>query len=176
MPIQIYLSVKKIILISDTHSLLREDVVKYFDDCDEIWHAGDIGSVEVLDELRQHKPLRVVYGNIDEREIRDDTVLNEIFTIEGLKVLITHIGGYPGRYSKRLGKLLREEMPGLYICGHSHILKVMMDKELGILHMNPGACGIIGMHKFRTMLKFEVANGKVQNLNAIELGLRSALT
>lgn len=168
---------KKIILISDTHSLLHDDVTKYFEDHDEIWHAGDIGSMEVLNDLRSYNmPLRIVYGNIDDKEIRSEMVLNEIFTCEGLKVLMTHIGGYPGRYSKRLGKLLREEMPGLYICGHSHILKVMMDKELGILHMNPGACGIIGMHKFRTILSFEISDGKVENLNAIDLGLRSAIS
>lgn len=167
---------KKIILISDTHSLLHDDVVKYLDDCDEIWHAGDIGSLDVLHRLRKIKPLRVVYGNIDDKEIQGETTLNEIFTCEGLKVMMTHIGGYPGRYTKRVAKMLRDEMPQLYICGHSHILKVMMDKQLGILHMNPGACGIIGMHKFRTFLTFDIIEGKVENLNAVDLGPRAAIS
>lgn len=167
---------KKIILISDTHSYLGKDVTKYFDACDEIWHAGDIGSMEVLDQLETYnKKLRIVYGNIDNKEIQECTDYNLIFDIDGLKVLITHIGGYPGRYTKRVKKLLENENPNVYVCGHSHILKVMPDKELGLIHMNPGACGIVGVHKFRTFLQFDIKDGKIENLNAIDLGPRGSI-
>ena len=167
---------KKILLFSDTHSYLGEDVISHLRQADEIWHAGDIGSMELLDQISSlGNTLRVVYGNIDDKEIRNKTTLNQQFELEGVNVFMTHIGGYPSRYTKRVSKILQTTKPDLYICGHSHILKVMKDKELGVLHMNPGACGIVGFHKFRTLLKFELHEGKIQNLNAIELGLRSTV-
>lgn len=164
----------KIGLLSDTHSFLPSSVFDYFKDCDEIWHGGDVGDPTVLDQLEAFKPVRGVYGNIDDTAVRKRLPLNLHFTVEGLTVLITHIGGYPGRYTPRVRKLLDEHQPGLYICGHSHILKVMMDKKRGILHMNPGACGNHGFHKVRTLLRFDVENGRVENLEVIELGARGS--
>lgn len=163
-------------LISDTHaSALEEDVIEHLTDCDEVWHAGDIGHPPLLDFLEANYTLRSVYGNIDGAEIRRGIPLNQSFEIDGLNVLITHIGGYPGRYYSRVLKLIKELNPDLYICGHSHILKVIKDKENNVLHMNPGACGQVGFHKFRTMLKFEVNKGKIENLRAIELGRRGII-
>lgn len=141
---------------------------------DEIWHAGDVGSTTLLEKIRSvNSNLRIIYGNIDDKDLRNIIPKDLAFNCEGLTVFMTHIGGYPGRYTKRVKSILEKEKPKLYICGHSHILKVMHDKELGILHMNPGACGIVGFHKFRTLLKFNIINGEVKDLNAIELGLRS---
>jgi len=165
----------KIGLLSDTHSHLDPKVLHHFKDCDEVWHAGDVGDPAVLDKLEAFKPTRGVYGNIDDTAVRKRLPLNEVFEVEGLKVLITHIGGYPGRYTARVRKLIDETKPGLYICGHSHILKVMMDKQRGCLHMNPGACGRHGFHKVRTLLRFDVRKGRVDNLEVIELGLRGAV-
>lgn len=162
----------KIGLLSDTHSYLDPKVFDYFEAVDEIWHAGDIGDPAVVDELKKFKPLRAVYGNIDDRSIRLSFPENEIFTIAGLKVFITHIGGYPGRYNARVRQLLIEHKPGLYICGHSHILKVMPDPKHQLLHINPGACGQHGFHKIRTIVRFEINEGIVENLQVIELGLR----
>ncbi len=162
----------KIGLLSDTHSFLDSAIFDYFAECDEVWHAGDIGDAEVLDQLEAFKPLRAVYGNIDDTQIRGRTPLNNIFTIAGLSVVMTHIGGYPGRYTPRLRKLLDEHQPDVYICGHSHILKVMMDKKRHILHLNPGACGRHGFHKVRTLLRFEIKDARVTNMEVIELGAR----
>lgn len=156
---------------------MGEDVKSHLQEADEIWHAGDIGEIAILESLQSfEKPLRIVYGNIDDKEMRNLVPRDEIFTCEGLQVYMTHIGGYPGRYIKRVKSDLEKNPPGLYICGHSHILKVMPDKEIGLLHMNPGACGIVGFHKYRTLLRFEIDQGKISNLNAIELGLRSTVT
>lgn len=166
---------KKIALISDTHSYLGDDTIPFLEAADEIWHGGDIGDPKVLDRLEAIKPTRSVYGNIDDKDMRLRIPLNEIWECEGMKIFMTHIGGYPGRYTKRVSKIIKEEQPNLYICGHSHILKVMPDKINGLLHMNPGACGVVGFNKFRTILTFEVANGKIENLNAVELGLRSSI-
>ncbi|MCP9237772.1 metallophosphoesterase [Lewinella sp. JB7] len=166
---------KRIGLLSDTHSYLDPSVFKHFRNCDEIWHAGDVGDPAVLDALEEFRPLRGVYGNIDDATVRQRLPLNDFFTIEDVPVLITHIGGYPGRYTTRVRNLIEELQPTLYICGHSHILKVMMDKPRGVLHMNPGACGRHGFHRMRTLLRFEVAGGRVENLEVIELGLRGSL-
>lgn len=163
-------------LLSDTHSYLDPSLFEYFQHCDEVWHAGDVGNSAVLDALQAFKPVRGVYGNIDDATIRERLPLNNFFELEGLSVLITHIGGYPGRYTGRLKKLLEEYNPELYICGHSHILKVMPDEKQGLLHLNPGACGKHGFHRMRTALRFSVADGRVKNLEVIELGLRGALT
>ena len=162
----------KVALISDTHSFLGSDVIKHLQDVDEIWHAGDIGNPKLIDQLEAIKPLKAVYGNIDGKEVRISFPLNNMFECEGVKVLMTHIGGYPGRYTKRVKELLLEENPDLYICGHSHICKVMKDKALDLIHMNPGACGHEGFHQFRTMLKFRCVDGEIKNLQLVELGRR----
>ncbi len=167
---------KKIGLLSDTHSYLDKKVFKYFKDVDELWHAGDIGSLEVLQDLEEFKPLKAVWGNIDGKEFRGRLEMDLRFDCEGLDVWMTHIGGYPGRYNKRVKKILQTDPPKLFICGHSHILKVMRDKDFDFLHMNPGACGHHGFHKMRTLLRFEVTEGKIQNLEAIELGKRGSLS
>lgn len=163
----------KIGLISDTHGYMHEDVTKHLTDVDEIWHAGDVGPRTVIDELEKlNKPIRGVYGNIDSAEIRQEFPLNLHFELEGIKVFITHIGGYPGKLYKRVVKEIKIHKPNLYICGHSHICKVMPDHKNVLLHMNPGACGHIGFHKIRTILLFEINAGKIENLRAVELGLR----
>ncbi|MDG4950647.1 metallophosphatase family protein [Weeksellaceae bacterium KMM 9724] len=166
----------KILLLSDTHSYMDDRILKYASEADEIWHAGDIGEIKVADALQAIKPLRAVYGNIDDAEVRGEFPLNNIFTVDGVKVVITHIGGYPGKYNARVKELLLTEKPKLYICGHSHILKVMHDKKLNLLHMNPGAAGIHGFHQIRTMLRFSLDNGKIDNLEVIELGKRGQRT
>ncbi|MCR9287495.1 MAG: metallophosphatase family protein [Bacteroidetes bacterium] len=163
---------KKIGLLSDTHGYLDKKVFEYFKDCDEIWHAGDIGSMEVVEQLEQFKPLKAVYGNIDDAKIRQSFPLNLRFECEGMDVFITHIGGYPGRYTGRVREIIRSKSPQLYICGHSHILKVMPDKKYDFLHINPGACGNYGFHKIKTIVRFDINKGKIQNLEVVELGLR----
>lgn len=165
---------KTIGLISDTHGWLDPKLWTYLDHCDEVWHAGDIGSKSgILEALGQRKPLRAVYGNIDGQDIKNQAPLNQVFSINGLKCLMTHIGGYPDRYTPRVRQLLDEHRPKLYICGHSHILKVMPDKKRGLLHMNPGACGRHGFHQIRTILRFDIsATGLIEQVQAIELGKR----
>ncbi|MEK9604134.1 MAG: metallophosphoesterase family protein [Flavobacteriaceae bacterium] len=167
---------KKILLISDTHGHLDQKIQKYINGVDQVWHAGDIGTTNVTDSISGFKPLKAVYGNIDGHLLRSQFPENQIFICEGVKVLMTHIGGYPGRYSPRVRKLILEHKPQLYICGHSHILKVMHDRRNGLLHMNPGACGIQGFHKFRTLLRFELNQRKIENVEAIELGMRGKLS
>ena len=166
---------KKILLLSDTHGLLDQKIIKYIDGVDEVWHAGDIGSTAVADGISSLKTLKGVYGNIDSPELRKQFPENQIFLCEGVKVLMTHIGGYPGRYSSKLKKLILEKKPQLYICGHSHILKVVQDRKNNLLHMNPGACGVHGFHQIRTLLRFELNQGKIEKLEAIELGQRGSL-
>jgi uncharacterized protein len=163
---------KRIGLLSDTHSYLDEKVFQYFAECDEIWHAGDFGSLAVLDRLRHFKPLRGVYGNIDNAQIQAEAPLDLRFECEGLPVFMTHIGGYPGRYEPRVRKLLVDDPPtgGLFISGHSHILKIMPDKTLGFLHINPGACGNEGWHKVKTLVRFGVDAGQIKDVQVIELG------
>ena len=165
----------KIGLMSDTHSYLDPKVIEHFESCDEVWHAGDIGSVDVAKAMEDFKPFKAVWGNIDNKKLRELYPLDLRFDCNGLDVFITHIGGYPGRYHKRVKTILSENPPQLYICGHSHILKVMPDRNLGFLHMNPGACGNVGYHKVKTLLRFDIENGKVQNLEAIEIGKRGKL-
>ena len=160
---------KKILLLSDTHSYIDNRILAYAEKADEVWHAGDIGSLQVTDALKELKPLRAVFGNIDDHEIRKEFPLNNRFVCEGVEVLITHIGGYPGKYSPAIREELNSNPPKLFICGHSHILKVMPDKKLNLLHMNPGAIGIHGFHKVRTMLRFTVDQGKIDNLEVIEI-------
>lgn len=166
---------KRIGLISDTHSFLDPTVFSYFNQCDEIWHAGDIGDIAVMKALEDFLPVRAVYGNIDDKEVRAEYPENQRFEIEGLDVFMTHIGGYPGRYNKRVRQIIQENPPDLYICGHSHILKVMPDKKYDLLHINPGAAGHHGFHKMRTIVRFAVDNGQIKELEVIELGKRGQL-
>ncbi|WP_396164984.1 metallophosphoesterase family protein [Flavobacterium sp.] len=161
---------KKILLLSDTHSHIDDTILKYVKLADEVWHAGDIGDLKVTDTIKKLKPLRAVFGNIDNHEARLEFPLNNRFLCEGVDVLITHIGGYPGKYSPAIREEITQNPPKLFICGHSHILKVMFDKKLNCLHMNPGAAGISGFHQKRTMLRFEIDGDKIQNLEVIEIG------
>lgn len=166
----------KIGLISDTHGYLDEQIFKYFADCDEIWHAGDIGTLEVAQRLEQFKPIRAVWGNIDGEEIRARYLENEIFMCEDKKVWITHIGGKPPRYSKGIKAKLKEIKPQLFICGHSHILRVISDSKIGnLLYINPGAAGVQGFHSIRTILRFDLSAGKISNMQVIELGKRGQI-
>ncbi|MCP4483344.1 MAG: metallophosphoesterase family protein [Flavobacteriaceae bacterium] len=160
---------KKILLLSDTHSHLDEAMLKYINQADEVWHAGDIGDIKVTDEIKKLKPLRAVYGNIDNALIRSEFPLHNRFWCEEVDVWITHIGGYPGRYTPSVRESLNNNPPKLFITGHSHILKVINDKKLGLLHMNPGAAGIHGFHQVRTMLRFEIHKDKIQKLEVIEI-------
>ena len=160
---------KKILLLSDTHSHLDEAMLKYINQADEVWHAGDIGDIKVTDEIKKLKPLRAVYGNIDNALIRSEFPLHNRFWCEEVDVWITHIGGYPGRYTPSVRESLNNNPPKLFITGHSHILKVINDKKLGLLHINPGAAGIHGFHQVRTMLRFEIHKDKIQKLEVIEI-------
>jgi len=163
----------KIGLLSDTHSFFPTEIYKHFAEVDEIWHAGDIGNTQVLDELKKFKPTRAVYGNIDGNELRSELKEIEVFEVENCKVLIVHIAGKPGRYQRNSDQLIRMHQPKMFICGHSHTLLVQMDKNLNTLWLNPGAAGTHGFHKIRTLLRFEINAGKIENLEAIELGNRS---
>ena len=169
-------ALKKILLISDTHGYLDPKLLKHIENADEVWHAGDIGSLDLLLQIEKIKPLKAVFGNIDGSEIRSLYPETLIFNCEKLKVLITHIGGYPGKFPTKLKQLLIDEQPGLFICGHSHVLKVMYDKELTLLHMNPGAAGVQGFHQVKTALRFEIEGSEIKNLAVIELGQRTSVT
>lgn len=163
---------KKILLLSDTHSYIDEQILKFVKEADEVWHAGDIGNLDVTDTLKKLKPLRAVYGNIDDKDARVEFPLHNKFTIEGLDVWITHIGGYPKRYNPEIREEIKANPPKLFICGHSHILKVQYDNDLELLHLNPGAAGKHGFHNVRTMLRFSVDKGNISNLEIIELAKR----
>lgn len=158
----------KILLLSDTHSYFGDDILKYVKEADEVWHAGDIGSLEVTDSIKKFKPLRAVYGNIDNTLIRNEFPEHNRFFCEGVDVWITHIGGYPKHYSPKVKPEIFNNPPKLFISGHSHILKVMPDPKLNLLHMNPGAIGKHGFHKVRTMLRFTINNGIISDLEVIE--------
>ena len=164
---------RKILLISDTHSWLDEKLFKYIQSVDEVWHAGDIGDVSVCHEIEKLKPLKAVFGNIDGQEARKLYPENNIFMCEGVKVFITHIGGYPNRYNLEAKKIIEQEKPKLFICGHSHILKVMYDKKYNLLHLNPGACGKHGFHQIKTVLRFAIDSIEIKNMEIIELGKRA---
>lgn len=160
---------KRIGLLSDTHSFLDKRVFQYFEECDEIWHAGDIGDISVADQLADFRPFKAVYGNIDDRKVRQTYPLHQRFDCEGVDVWITHIGGYPGRYDRRIREAIRLNPPKLFICGHSHILKVIPDKKLDLLHINPGAAGNHGFHQVKTLVRFTLAKGIIKDLEVIEL-------
>jgi putative phosphoesterase len=163
---------KRIGLISDTHHYLDEAVFRHFDKCDEIWHAGDFGTAAVAEQLQKFKPLRGVYGNIDGQDIR--SVFPEVlhFLCEDVKVLMIHIGGYPGKYTPLARAQITGNKPAIFISGHSHILKVMYDEKFQCLHMNPGAAGKQGWHKVRTLIRFTIDGANIKDCEVIELGQR----
>lgn len=161
-----------ILLLSDTHGYIDDQILKFVKQADEVWHAGDIGDLKVTDAITGLKTLRAVYGNIDNAKIRNEFSLDNEFTIENIKVFMTHIGGYPKRYNIRIKDKILSNPPDLFISGHSHILKVMPDKKLDLLHMNPGAVGKQGFHNVRTMLRFSIDKKEIKNLEVIELGKR----
>ena len=163
----------KIGVLSDTHGYLDDKLFEFFADCDEIWHAGDIGNSELITKLKNFRPLVAVYGNIDGSDVRIETRQHQRLLREGVDIWMTHIGGYPGNYDRRIRDEIRTNSPALLITGHSHILKVMNDKKNGLLHINPGAAGFHGLHKVRTAVRFIIDNKKIKDLDIIELGLRS---
>jgi putative phosphoesterase len=165
----------KIGLLSDTHGYLDEKVFDYLKNCDEVWHAGDIGSKELADKLETFKPLKAVYGNIDDPEMQQRYVEDLWFKCEDATVLITHIAGSPPNYNSRIKKIFEEKTPDILVCGHSHILKIIPDKKHNLLYLNPGAAGNQGFHHMKTLLRFEVTGKKVANMEVIELGKRGAL-
>lgn len=160
-------------VLSDTHGFYDPRIAKYFEECDEIWHAGDVGGYDVILKLNDIAPVMAVYGNIDGSPIRSRYPGHQRHLREGLDIWMTHIGGYPGNYEHRVKPAIFNNPPGLFISGHSHILKVIPDKKLGFLHINPGAAGRNGLHKVRTLVRFEVEDGRIGNLDVIELGARS---
>ena len=163
---------KKIGLLSDTHGFVDPKIYEYFKEVDEIWHAGDVGTIEVIDQLREYKPVRCVYGNIDGQDVRSEFDMYLEFMCENVKVLMTHIAGKPGRYQNNIQDKIRENKPDLFVCGHSHILLITKDEKLKTLWMNPGSCGNKGFHQVKTILRFSISNEKIHDLEAIELGKR----
>ncbi|WP_438989639.1 metallophosphoesterase family protein [Polaribacter sp.] len=163
---------KKILLLSDTHSFIDAKILKFVKQADEVWHAGDIGNLSVTDAIKDLKPLRAVYGNIDDKDARAEFPLDNKFELENVTVWMTHIGGYPNKYNQRIRDEIQQKPPKIFIAGHSHILKVQFDKKLNLLHLNPGAAGNHGFHKIRTMLRFCLENGEIKNLEIIELAKR----
>ena len=163
---------KRIGLLSDTHGYLDTKLKQYLPPCDEIWHAGDIGTLSVTDKLAQWKTVRAVYGNIDNDKARMEFPLDNRFTCEDVDVWITHIGGYPNKYNVRIREEIKQNPPKIFISGHSHILKIMPDKKLNLLHINPGACGNHGLHKVKTVVRFAVEEGRIKEMEVVELGLR----
>jgi len=161
--------VKRIGLLSDTHNNLPKKVFDFFKDCDEIWHAGDIGSIKITDKLSRFKPVKAVYGNMDGHDVRIVHPKIQLFFCEDVKVLMTHIGGYPGRYETDIRKIIEKEKPKLFISGHSHILKVINDHKYSLLHMNPGAAGRQGIHQLSTLLRFVIDSNRIKDLEVLEL-------
>ena len=160
---------KTIGLLSDTHSLIDQEILNFFKDVDEIWHAGDIGSMEVVNLLESTKPFRAVYGNIDDYRIRQEFPEIQEFNYENLNILMIHIGGYPGKYEKKVRDILKQKSFDLFISGHSHILKVIYDKKYDMMHINPGAAGKSGFHNVRTAIKFKIKNSKLNDLQIFEM-------
>tara|TARA_R110002073_G_scaffold145532_4_gene297682 strand:+ start:148 stop:642 length:495 start_codon:yes stop_codon:yes gene_type:complete len=160
---------KKILLLSDTHGFIDDQILKFVKQADEVWHAGDIGNLEVTDTINKLKPLRAVFGNIDGKDARAQFPLDNKFRVEDITVWMTHIGGYPNRYNSRIKEDLKKVRPSIFISGHSHILKVQYDKKLELLHINPGAAGKHGFHKVRTMVRFTVDKEKIGDMEVIEL-------
>ena len=165
---------RKIGIISDTHGYMDDRIAHHLEKCDEIWHAGDIGNIAVTDALAKIAPVRGVYGNIDGGVLRTVFPLNQIFKIDGLKVFMTHIASTPGRYPARVNAEIREHKPDIFVCGHSHICLVKQNPNFNLLHINPGAAGIQGFHQMRTLLRMDIHEGKIVNLEVVELGKRSS--
>ena len=163
----------KVGLISDTHGYLDPKIFHYFKKCDEIWHAGDFGNIELFEKLENFRPLRAVFGNIDGHEIRMRTTEIAYISRDGMNIMITHIAGKPPSYTKKIKTLLLERRPNILVCGHSHILKVMFDKKYNIWYLNPGAAGNHGFHKVKTILRFEIVNGKIFNMEVVKIGART---
>ncbi len=161
-----------ILLLSDTHSYIDDQILKYVKQADEVWHAGDIGDLAVTDTIQKLKPIKAVFGNIDDHKCRLEFPENNRFFCEDVDVWITHIGGYPNKYDIKIREELKKNPPKLFICGHSHILKVIWDKKLNLLHLNPGACGKHGFHTVRTMLRFSIDKAEIKNMEIIELEKR----
>ncbi|MBU1369374.1 MAG: metallophosphatase family protein [Bacteroidetes bacterium] len=166
----------KIGLLSDTHGYINPRVFDFFSSCDELWHAGDIGTEEVLLELEQFKPLRAVSGNIDSARIKTMVPNQQLFTVEKVKVFMTHIGGYPGRYASGIKRILQREKPQLFICGHSHITKIIHDPVLNVLHMNPGAAGNHGLHQLITFIRFDINQSSIENLEIMEIDRKKLIS
>ena len=160
----------KILILSDTHSTLDSRLKKHIEKSDFVWHAGDIGKISVIDEIEAIKPVFAVHGNIDDHIVKAEYPKNQIFKINGKKIVITHIAGYPNRYNQEAIKLIKKERPDIFICGHSHILKIIFDRNLNHLHINPGACGKHGFHKLQTAVKLEImTSGEIKTCEIIEL-------
>jgi putative phosphoesterase len=159
-------------LISDTHGLIPDDVLAHLSDCDEILHAGDIGDLKALDQIAASKCTHWVWGNIDDHFVKAETREYDSFVLGGVKVLIIHIGGYPGRYTQKARQLITDLRPKLFVSGHSHILKIMRDKKLDLVHMNPGSCGYKGLHLKRTLIKFDIIDRSITKVQVIELADR----
>ncbi len=166
----------KIGIISDTHSHLEDAIYEYFSECDELWHAGDIGNMETLEKLESFKPLVAVWGNIDGDKVRVATEEVQVFTRSGKKILMIHIAGKPYSYNPQVRRLIAFHQPDLLICGHSHILKVQKDHKNNLLYINPGAAGIHGFHQVKTILRFEINDQTISNMEVIELGKRGKIS
>ncbi len=164
---------KRIVLISDTHGVCDERICRYLDGVDEIWHAGDIGSLGVVDVLRRYAPVRAVYGNIDDHIVRCEFPEFLSFEVEGVSVLMTHIGGYPGHYQAKARAEILAHRPKLFVCGHSHILRVIYDKQYSMLAVNPGAAGLYGFHPVRTLIRFTIDSGEIKDMEVVEIPRRS---
>lgn len=166
----------KVGLLSDTHGFLDQSIFEHFKHCDEVWHAGDIGDEDLLHELEAFKPVRAVFGNIDNRTLQNNLPEDLWFTVEGLTIWMTHIGGAPPNYNPRVKKILAERIPDIFICGHSHILRIKRDPKFNnMLYLNPGAAGNHGFHHIKTLVRFELKEKEVRNMEVIELGKRGAL-
>ncbi len=165
----------KIGLLSDTHSFIDNDILKYLKPCDEIWHAGDVGEITVVNKIADIKSVKGVFGNIDGAEIRSIWTKDLIWSIEGKKIWMTHIGGYPPNYLPDIRKKMDEIKPDIFVCGHSHILKIIPDKNRNLLHLNPGAAGHHGFHLMRTMIRFDLKDNVISSMEVIELGKRGKI-
>jgi putative phosphoesterase len=166
----------KVGLLSDTHGYLDPKIFQHFKDCDELWHAGDIGTSALAEALENFKPLKAVYGNIDDKTLQAKFPEDLFFTCESVNVWITHIGGVPPKYNPRVKKMLKTNVPNLFICGHSHILRIKRDPNFNnMLYVNPGAAGNQGFHSMKTLVRFDISGNAIQNMEVVELGRRGAL-
>ena len=164
-----FYKMKKIGVLSDTHSFFNERIKNHLNGCDEIWHAGDVGNETLINEIEEIASVRAVFGNIDGHEVRIRIPEVQKFEIEGMKVLMIHIAGYPGKYNSKSLELIREFNPDIFICGHSHILKIIYDQKNGHLHINPGAVGKSGLHQVSTLVRFQIENKKISKMEVVEM-------